>query len=362
MPGATFVALFIAALVIWFLLRVAEIAVLVFIATLLAVYLSAVTDVLERRFHLARWAGLTIAALGSVAVFAGIAALILPPVVNQTQALIGVLPQTLVDIQNALAAWAGRSPLLRGTDLADPEAGLVAGLVTDAAAFLRGSFVPYVRAGGKLFIEGFSVVIMAIYLARNPSQYREGILSIVAPRYRRVAGRVLDDAGATLRHWVVGQLLAMMVLAILTAMGLWILRVPYWLAFGIFTGLVALVPFFGTLVSTTLPALFVLGTGGWLHAFAVMLLGVVVHLVEANVVIPRIMQRQVALPPVLTISGVLVFGLLLGAVGLVVAVPILAVTLVVVRHVVQGEIYGDQSATGSAVLRPSGQFRVPSGV
>ena len=46
------------------------------------------------------------------------------------------------------------------------------------------------------------------------------------------------------------------------SLGLYVLNVPYWLTFGIFTGAVAIVPFFGTLVSTTLPALFVLGGSG----------------------------------------------------------------------------------------------------
>src|SRR5205809_7702309 len=74
----------------------------------------------------------------------------------------------------------------------------------------------------------------------------------------------------------------MMVLALLTALGLWVLGVPYWLAFGIFTGLVAVVPFFGTMVSTLLPALFVVGTGDWLRVLAVIVLGVAVHVAEAN--------------------------------------------------------------------------------
>ena len=57
---------------------------------------------------------------------------------------------------------------------------------------------------------------------------------------------------------------------------------PYWLPFGIFTGLVAIVPFFGTLLSTTLPALFVLTAKGYHgftplgHALLVVGLGVVV--------------------------------------------------------------------------------------
>jgi predicted PurR-regulated permease PerM len=111
------------------------------------------------------------------------------------------------------------------------------------------------------------------------------------------------------------------------------------------------VPFFGTLVSTVLPALFVVGTGDWIKVVAVLLLGVVVHVIEANLVGPLIMERKVSLPPVLTIASVLGMGTLFGVIGLVVAVPILALSLVVVRHVVQGEIYGDTGEMGPAVLR-----------
>jgi len=46
-------------------------------------------------------------------------------------------------------------------------------------------------------------------------------------------------------------------------------------------------------------------------------------------------------------------------VGLVVAVPVLAVTMVVVRHVVQGEIYGDAEHFEPAVLRTTSEFRTP---
>src|SRR2546429_4918850 len=303
--------------------------------------------------------GLTAAVMATLAAVVGIGALLVPPVIDQTQALVSGLPQTLTNIQNVLATWAREYPVLRNTVLADPSSGIVARLIDDAAGFLRGSILPYVTAGGKLFIEGASVVVMALYLARQPRLYRDGILSLVSPKHRPVAARVLDDAGATLRAWVVGQLLAMLVLALLTALGLWVLGVPYWLAFGIFTGLVAVVPFFGTLVSTLLPALFVVSTGNWVKVLAVILLGVAVHVVEANVVVPRIMERRLALPPVLTIASVLTMGILIGVVGLVVAVPVLAVTMVVLRHVVQGEVYGDAGHAEPAVLRATGEFVAP---
>jgi predicted PurR-regulated permease PerM len=145
----------------------------------------------------------------------------------------------------------------------------------------------------------------------------------------------------------------MAVLALLTALGLWILGVPYWLAFGIFTGLVAIVPFFGTLVSTLLPALFVVASGDWVKVLTVLLLGVLVHVVEANVVVPRIMQHKVDLPPVLTIASVLIMGTLLGAIGLIVAVPLLCVIMVLIRHVLHAQIYGETGEYKTAVLRPT---------
>jgi predicted PurR-regulated permease PerM len=353
------VALFVAALAIWFVIRVVDVLLLMFLAVLLAVYISSLTDILERRLHLRRWAGLTVACVATLVVVAGLGALIFPPVVDQTQALVSGLPQTLANTQNVIAEWARRYPVLRRTELADPQSGLVAQLINDATGYLSSSLVPYLRAGGKLFIEGVSVLVMALYLARAPQLYRDGIVSLVTPKHRAVAARVLDDVVATLRAWIGGQLLAMFVLGILTALGLLVLGVPYWLAFGAFTGLVAVVPFFGTIVSTLLPALFVVASGDWVKVIAVIGLGVLVHVAEANLVAPLIMERKVALPPVLTIASVLVMGTLLGVIGLVVAVPVLAATMVFLRHLLLGQIYGDPTHLEPAVLRVSGQFRVP---
>jgi predicted PurR-regulated permease PerM len=135
----------------------------------------------------------------------------------------------------------------------------------------------------------------------------------------------------------------MTILGALTALGLYLLGVPFYLAFGVFTGLVAIIPFFGTLVSTLLPALFVLGTpGGGTRALLVIGLGTVIHVLESNVIHPVIISKKVDLPPVLSIMAVLVMGKLLGAMGLLVAVPTLAVTMVLVRRILITRIYEGQ--------------------
>lgn len=352
-------ALFVGALIVWLAIKVVPVLLIVLLAVLLAIFLSAVTDVLEHRFRLARGWGLTIAVLLSVAALVGLASLLVPPVVTQTRALISGLPQTLASLQAALERLSQEYPLLRETAITDQQSGLIASVLGDVTEYLRGAIVLYLRAGGRLFLDGAAVIVMAVYFALRPTIYHDGVLALVSPRFRERAMHILSDISATLRAWVAGQLVAMTIFAFFTAVGLWLLGVPYWLAFGLFTGLAALVPFFGTLISTILPALFVVGQGSWLQVVAVLLLGILVHLIGSNVVVPWIMARTVALPPALTIAGVLAMGTLLGPIGLIVAVPILAITLVLIRHLLHGEVYGEGATFQPAVLRTSRAHRAP---
>jgi predicted PurR-regulated permease PerM len=142
----------------------------------------------------------------------------------------------------------------------------------------------------------------------------------------------------------------MFVLGALTAIGLWALSVPYWLAFGIFTGVVSVVPFFGTLISSLVPALFVLADGDGVRALLVLALGFVIHAIENNLVNPIIMQKHASLPPVLTIMSVLILGKLLGPMGLLVAVPLLSVVMVIVRKLLVERTYGDPPAGAHAAV------------
>jgi predicted PurR-regulated permease PerM len=142
-------------------------------------------------------------------------------------------------------------------------------------------------------------------------------------------------------------------LATLTAIGLSVLHVPYALTFGVFTGLATIVPFFGTLLATALPVLFVIGgPDGGTRAIWVVVVGIVVHLIEGNVVAPLIMSKKVDLPPVLTIVFVLIIGALLGPLGLLVAVPGLAVIMVIVRRILLTRLYEGQ---GFRARRASGR-------
>ncbi len=335
--------------------RAVDVLLVVFLAIILAVYLDAIADFLSRRFGVPRALGLITGVILSLGALVGVVVLIAPAVSEQVSDLLANLPKYLTDLDQSINRLLRSIPVLRRNVAASGAPGALATALNDIFGFLRGAAVPYLKGGVEFLIKTVSVFVMAVYLARHPGVYTEGIVAIVPPRRRRLARAILTDLRITLRAWVVGQLVAMVLLGVLTTLGLWILNVPYFLAFGVFAGIAAIVPFFGTLFSTLLPAFFALGVSGLTKALAVVALGVGVHLIEANFVAPVVMERQINLPPVITIAGVLLIGKLFGLAGLVVAVPILAVVLVLGRHILLGEVYGDPIAE----TEPTGT--VPSG-
>ena len=323
--------------------RTANIFLLLFIAILISLYLGAVAEVFQNRLRLPPRIALACAIVLTVAAVATLLRLLVPPVVEQTQALIKVLPQYVEAWELQIGRFVARYPAM--SDMWRPGEHKLMNAIYEAVTGPRGDLVPKVVGIVHAGINLFSVAVMSIYLAMYPGLYREWVIALFPPIHRDLVRDVLADLRTTLRAWIVGQLLARGVLAVLTAIGLSLLEVPYYLTFGVFTGAVAIVPFFGTLVSTVIPALFVLGGdgfagfGGFGHAVLVILLGTVIHLIESNLVIPLITAKKVELPPVLTIMSVLVVGSLLGPVGLLVAVPTLAVVMVVLRRILINRIY-----------------------
>jgi len=348
LPG--FTAILLTVLLLWLAGTVADLLLLLFLGILLAVYLSAVMDLLVARTRMPRGAAFALALLLSLAVLVGIGALLIPPVVEQTRQLITVLPEVVSEWERGLERVLARIPGME--DVLVPGEHRIFEVGLEEAQRLVGNLVPRLFDTLHLVVNLVAVIVMAIYFALRPDIYRDLAIAVTPPRHRDAAHEVIFAVSETLRAWTLAQLLAMSTLAALTAFGLWLLDVPYWLAFGIFTGLVAIVPFFGTFISTLLPALFVLpGPDGGTRALLVILLGTVIHVAENQLVIPMLMHRRVDLPPVLTIMSVLICGKLLGPFGLLVAVPTLAVVMVLVRRVLIVRIYED-SASAKPVLKP----------
>jgi predicted PurR-regulated permease PerM len=336
---------------LWLAGRVMDVFILLFLGILISLYLGALADVLHRRARLPERLAF-LAAIGLS--FGGLALLfwvLVPPLIAQTQELFKVLPAYIGGWEGAIDRLAERVPALKSVYTPGQHRILLA--VYDQVMGQFGNVVPKVLGIVEVLVSVFSVMVMGLYLALHPALYREWLIALFPPIHRDLVRDVLSDCASSLRAYIVGLLLTMTFLGTLTAIGLYFLGVPYALTFGVFTGLATIVPFFGTLLSTTLPALFVLtGPDGGTRALWVIGLGVVVHLIEGNLVSPYIMSRQVDLPPVLTIVFVLIIGKLLGPLGLLVAVPALCVIMVIVRRILLTRIYEGQGFRRTTRDRP----------
>ena len=334
-------------LLIWLFKTVAQVFVLLMLGVLVSLYLGAVSRWIQRRTGISDKWGLAAAIFGSVGALALLVWVLAPPVIEQTRQLIQQMPKFISTWEAGIDTLAAKFPSLR--DVIGPVGEhrtlqAVYGQLSGVFTGLPTQVFEIVHAAINIFAVG----VMGIYLALHPALYREWLIALFPPIHRDLVRDVLADLADSLRAYIVGQLLTMTFLGAITALGLFLLDVPFSLPFGIFTGLVAIVPFFGTLLSTTLPALFVL-TGAPYHGFSplghallVVGLGVVVHLIEGNIVSPLVMSKKVDLPPVLTIMSVLVMGQLLGGLGLIVALPTLAALMVIVRRILITRIYEGQ--------------------
>lgn len=345
-------------LLLWLTGQVMEVFILLFLGILFSLGLGALAGVLRRH---ARFPERLAFASALVITFGGIALLfwvLVPPLIAQTQELIKVLPAYIGGWEASIDRLAANVPALRSVYTPGEHRILLA--VYNQVAGQFGNVVPKVMSFVEVLVSLFSVVVMGLYLALHPALYREFFIALFPPIHRDLVRDVLGNAASQLRAYLVGLLMTMTFLGTLTAIGLYLLGVPYYVTFGVFTGLATIVPFFGTLLATTLPALFVLtGPNGGHAALYVIGLGIVVHLIEGNLVSPYITQRQVDLPPVLTIVFVLIIGRLLGPLGLLVAVPALVIVMVVVKRILLTRIYEGQGFRRTTRERPL-LLRVPA--
>jgi predicted PurR-regulated permease PerM len=172
-PYTVLIATVFAFLLLLFLYSVAEVLLLLFIAVLFSVYLSAITDSLQKRLAIPRVAGLLIAVIFTALVMTGVIYLIVPPVLTQSQELIQAMPALMARWENDLIELAGRSSFmaaLMGT-LEEGES-YTGEVVAQIGGYFRG-IVPYIFSGFTFMIHFISVLVMGIYLALRPSLYRE---------------------------------------------------------------------------------------------------------------------------------------------------------------------------------------------
>lgn len=175
------------------------------------------------------------------------------------------------------------------------------------------------------------VLVMGLYLAVAPRVYRDGLVRLMPLSVRTRVGEALDDCGNALSRWLLGQSISMLFVGATTALGLWLLDVPLALSVGVLSGLMAFIPFFGAIAGGLLAVLLGFMQGPE-TALYVLSLALVIQQIEGNVLMPLVERWAVGMPPVLGIAATVMFGVLFGLPGVLLAAPAMIVLMVVVQR------------------------------
>jgi predicted PurR-regulated permease PerM len=174
------------------------------------------------------------------------------------------------------------------------------------------------------------VLFLALYFAADPATYKRGFLALVPRAGRQRVSDALDAAGTSLRQWLKGQLVGMVMVGLLTGLGLWAAGVPLALPLAVLSGLLDFVPFIGPLVAAV-PGLMIAFSQGEDVALYAAIVYLVVQFVEGNLVMPMAQKWAVSLPPVLSLLGIVGLGIVFGPMGVLFAMPLTVVLVVLVQ-------------------------------
>src|SRR5689334_19327982 len=193
------------------------------------------------------------------------------------------------------------------------------------------------------------VLFIAAYIGVDPALYHGGLLELVPARERDRAALACTRLANVLRRWLVTQLIAMAVIGAVTTLFLFAIHVRAALPLGILAGILKFIPIVGSIFAA-IPAMAMAFIDSPHKALLVAIGYFVIQFVENHLLVPILMKHGVNLPPAMTLGVQALMSLLFGFLGLLVAVPLLAAVLTIVRTMNASEMR-EISAEADAVVR-----------
>lgn len=324
------IAFVISLYVIW---QLRQLLLLIFTAVILATALNQLVWRFQRR-RLSRLQAVCLSIGIVVAVLFVVVALVVPPFIDQFQQLVLLLPAGLEQIEQWIT-WLEDTFL--GQFLPEtPELDRLIRQIQPIGSQLFNRSLAFFSSTVSVALEVILIVAIALMLLINPHPYRSGFIRIFPSFYRKRVDAILTKCHESLGQWTIGTLIEMVFIAVLSGVGLWILRVPLALAHAVLAGLLNLIPNIGPTLSAVLPITIALLDSPW-KAIAVLILYIVIQNIESYWLTPTIMAKQVSLLPAVTLTAQVFFASVFGPLGLLMALPL----AVVAKIWVEGVLFED---------------------
>ena len=250
-----------------------------------------------------------------------IALTLAPPIFNQGRQLVTNLPSLLEEGQDRLASFqdwslAHNLPF----DVRILASQLLARVQAEAEA-IASTGLGLVVGTFNWFLDLILVLVISFYMLIDGERVWRGLTSIFSPRIR---DGLTQSLRRNLQRFVTGQLLLGLFMAVTLTLAFWALRVPFFLLFAVFIGLMEIIPFVGATLGIATVVSVVAFIDWWL---AVEVLGVAIALqqVKDNLIAPRIMGNLTGLSPVIIFVSLLVGAKVGGLLGVILAIPLTGV-------------------------------------
>ncbi|MQA91344.1 MAG: AI-2E family transporter [Gemmatimonas sp.] len=292
----------------------------IFIA-LIAMLLAIVLHAPARYF--ARWIPYKVSFASVIVVFLAVTAGLLVAIIPQVLDQVGQLARELPNALNEVGIWlTDRTGIERDDEI-------VQTVNTQIGEFV-GRFVPLAFNFISALIGSTAVLILSIFLAYQPSVYRDLVIRMAPPGSRAGIARVYDEVAGSLSAWVLGKAASMVAVGLAVWIGLELFGIPGALALAALAAVLEFIPNLGPTIAAA-PAIvtgFLISpsTALWVAIFYFVL-----QQIQSALTVPLVERRAVNIPPAALLVWQLMLAVGFGLLGLFVATPLLAVIAVAVR-------------------------------
>src|SRR5262252_3380046 len=306
-----------------------EALMLVYVSALIAMGFSPIVVVIEQRHargrrRVPRWLAILIIYLAILGVIVLVGLMVIPPLVAQAESLWTKLPAEFNRFQNFLIQhklMTHRVTLEEAVQSAPSGAsGNAVGTVLVAISSLIGGMFGLV-----------TILILSFYLLVEADAMFEYVMRFVPAGRRSDVATAAREAVVKVSAWLSAQFLLAGVMGVFAAIGLWWLGVPYFYVIALVAAIGETIPIIGPVIGG-IAAVAVAITVSPRLALSVGVYFLILHQLEANILVPKIMERNVGVSPVAVMVALLIGGALWGLVGAILAIPSAAILSVVIEE------------------------------
>jgi len=315
-----------AVVLVWAAFLVRKVLLLIYVSGLLAIGFSPIVRLIERQkvlpigTRIPRWLAILVLYLAILGTLTAVGFMIWPPLRDQGQQLWKALPDMANRGQDFLIAKGILNERLTWQEVVAraPESG-----GGEAVGTVVGAVVGV--AGGIFGL--LTILILTFYILVDAESLRTSMLRLFPARNRSRVAAASADITVKVSAWLGGQLLLGGIIGATSAIGLWLLGIPFFYVLALISAVGELIPVVGPILAA-IPAIAVASTVSVNKVLLVIVFFVLQQQVENHVLVPKIMERQVGVSAVTVIVALLIGGNLLGIVGAILAVPTAAILLV----------------------------------